>query len=78
MSDVCVKVFKDLADAEMFKEFLTDHAISSFIKEKNDESHPHLEEDLHGYHLMVPREEMEQAKLMIEESCEEEDLFADV
>lgn len=71
MSEVCIKIFEDRDEAELFRTFLEDQGIDSYILEEECcECSAHMSE-CEGVKLIVDESDKLEALKIIEEALEE-------
>jgi len=73
MSEVCIKIFEDRDEAELFRTFLEDQGIDSYIlEEKCCDCSPDMSE-CEGVKLIVDETDKVDALRIIEETCEDDE-----
>ena len=70
MSEVCIKIFEDRDEAELFRSFLEDQGIESYILEEECCECSSHEAECEGLKLIVDERDKREALKIIEEAFE--------
>jgi hypothetical protein len=76
MAEICIKIFDNREEAELFRTFLEDQGVESYLISDNSKEYDSFNDENEGVKLIIDERDMLEVQKIIEESCEEGEIYS--